>query len=90
MALVADEQDMPPASIWRSAWRWTLLTSGQVASSQSSPRVGCRRRNRLGHAVGAEDHRHAIGHLVQFLDEDRALGLQASTTKRLWTISCRT
>jgi hypothetical protein len=26
--------------------------------------------------VRREDHRHAVGHLVQFLDEDRALGLQ--------------
>ena len=30
-------------------------------------------RHRLGHAVGREDHRHAVGHLVQLGDEDRAL-----------------
>ncbi len=28
--------------------------------------------------------------LVQLLDEDSALRLSASTTVRLWTISCRT
>jgi hypothetical protein len=33
MAGMADEQDVPPAfSTSRSAWRWTLETSGQVAS----------------------------------------------------------
>ena len=34
-------------------------------------------RDRLGHAMGGKDDRHAIGHLVQFLDKDRALRLQA-------------
>ena len=32
--------------------------------------------HRLRHAVGAEDHGGAIGHLVQFLDEHRAVVAQ--------------
>ncbi len=47
MAAVADEHDVPPRpASWRSAWRWTLLTSGQVASSQSRPALGCLGRHR--------------------------------------------
>ena len=34
-------------------------------------------RHRLGHAMGGEDHRRAVRHLVQLGHEDRALGLQA-------------
>ena len=30
-------------------------------------------RHRLGHAMGGEDHRHAVRHLVQLRHEDRAL-----------------
>ena len=34
--------------------------------------------DRLRHAVGGEDHRRVgVGNFVEFLDEDRALGLQA-------------
>lgn len=35
------------------------------------------RRDRLGHAMGGEDHRHVVRDLVQFIDEDGALGFQA-------------
>ena len=34
------------------------------------------RRDRLGDAVGGEDHRHAVRHLVEIGDEHRALRLQ--------------
>src|SRR3546814_6450669 len=33
--------------------------------------------HRFGHAVRRKPHRRAVGHLVQFLDEHRALGFQA-------------
>src|SRR3546814_1866562 len=33
--------------------------------------------HRFGHAVRRKHHRRAAGHLVQFLDEHRALGFQA-------------
>ena len=34
-------------------------------------------RHRLRHAVGGEHHRPVVGHLVELVDEDRALGLEA-------------
>lgn len=45
---------------------------------------------RLGHAVRGEHDMRILGHLVQFLDEDRPLAFRLSTTNLLWTISCRT
>ena len=45
-------------------------------------------RNRFGDAVGGEDHRRvARRRLVQLFDENRAFGLQRSTTYLLCTIS---
>ena len=66
-----------PASISRSAWRWTLRDqrAGRVEIVEPA-RLGFG-GHRLGHAVGGEHHRHAVGHLVELVDEHRALGLQA-------------
>ena len=47
-------------------------------------------RHRLGHAVRREHHQRVVRHLVELLDEHRALARNSSTTWRLWTISCRT
>ncbi len=56
------------------ASRWTLVTSGQVASIANSFRRAGFLGHGLRHAVGGEDHRPvAIRHLVEFLDEHRAL-----------------
>ena len=54
------------------------MTSGQVASKWKKLRRLRFLRNRLRHAVGGEDHRRlGVGDFGEFLDEDRALGLQA-------------
>src|SRR5204863_3357010 len=33
--------------------------------------------HRLGNAMGGEDHGHAVRHLIELRNEDRALGLEA-------------
>ena len=67
-----------PLRKWISASRCTLVTSGQVASRWKRLRAPRRRRHRLGDAVGGEDHRLVgLGDLVELLDEDGALRLQA-------------
>ena len=52
------------------------MTSGQVASNTFKPRASGLAAHRLRHAMRAEDHRRAVGHLVEFLDEDRAALLE--------------
>ena len=39
--------------------------------------TGCLGRHRFRDAVGGEDHRPVVRHLVELVDEDRALGLEA-------------
>ena len=54
------------------------MTSGQVASKEKKLRRLRFRRNRLRHAVGGENHRRlGVRDFGEFLDEDRALGLEA-------------
>ena len=55
----------------------TLVTSGQVASNTRRPRRARLVLHGLRHAVRAEDHRGAVRHLVELLDEHRAQAAQA-------------
>ena len=67
-----------PRRKWISASRCTLVTSGQVASSWKRLRAPRRLRHRLGDAMGGKDHRlPGFRDLVEFLDEHRALRLEA-------------
>ena len=54
---------------WKPAGRWR-----RDEITFRVPRLG---RDRLGHAVGGEDHRPVGGAVVQFLDEHRAHGPQS-------------
>ena len=65
-----------PSAISRSAWRWTLETSGQVASTKLEPRCSADGGHRLRHAMRREHHRPVVGHFVQFVDEHRAKAAQ--------------
>ena len=79
-----------PASWWRAASLWTLVTRGQVASTAIIWRGGGLGGDGFRDAVGGEDDGAVVGAVVQLLDEDRALARRASTTNLLWTISWRT
>ena len=52
------------------------MTSGQVASNTFRPRASASSRTALRHAVGGKHQRIAGRHVVQVLDEDRALVAQ--------------
>ena len=68
-----------PRLKWIAASRCTLVTSGQVASSEKKLRRPGVRRHRFGHPVGRKHHRciGIVGDFGQFLDENGALGPQA-------------
>ena len=76
MAGMADEQDVAPVLDQPLGLAVDLgdERAGGVEIVEAA-RLGLG-RHRLGHAVGGEDHRHAVGHLVELVDEDRALRLQ--------------
>ncbi len=70
---MADEDDVPV--LFDLAFGLTMDLADERASGVdiehfAPVRLG---RNGFGHAMGAEHDRGAIGHLVQLLDEDRAL-----------------
>jgi hypothetical protein len=76
MAGMADQDHGAARIVMRSASRWTL-------EHQRARRVDIEKlapcgfvRHRLGHAVRREDDRPVVRHLVELVDEDRALGLQ--------------
>ena len=52
------------------------MTSGQVASITLRPRRSASRAHCRRDAVRAEDQGGAVGHVVELLDEHRALGAQ--------------
>ena len=60
----------------RTASRCTLVTSGHVASIAWSPRSAARLHDRRRDTVRAEDDVRACRHLVDLVDEDRALLLE--------------
>ena len=77
MALVADEHDVAPGFDLALGLAVNLGNQRAGRIEPVEPAAGRGFGHRFGHAVGAEHHRHAIGHFVQFLDEHRPLGLQA-------------
>ena len=77
MALVADEHDVPPRLDLALGLAVDLADQGAGCIEPVEPAAGRSFGHRFGHAVGAEHHRRAIGHLVEFFDKDCALGLEA-------------
>src|SRR5690606_29327777 len=77
MAAMADEHDVPSGLDLAFGLAVDLANqrAGRVEKIETA--ANCFGGHRLGHAVRAEYHRYAVGHFVEFLDEDRALGLQA-------------
>ncbi|MNV28603.1 hypothetical protein D3C71_1198000 [compost metagenome] len=76
MALVADHDDLAAGGAHASHFNMNLghQRAGGVKHLQPA-RLGFR-PHRLGHAVGREHDDGARGRVVQFIDEDRALGAQ--------------
>ncbi len=76
VALVADEQDLEVVA--REAHGLAVHLgderAGRVDRLQAA--IGCRVHDRRRHAVRAEDDVRALGHLVDLVDEDRALLLE--------------
>ena len=76
VALVADEQDLEVVA--REAHRLAVHLrherAGRVDGLQTA--IGCRVHDGRRHPVRAEDDVGALGHLVDLLDEDRALALE--------------
>ena len=68
-----------PRLKWIAASRCTLVTSGQVASSEKKLRGSGLGRNRFRNAMGRKHHRCVgiVGDFGEFLDENGALGPQA-------------
>ena len=69
---LTDEQDMPPDL--DQALRLAVDLTDQWAGGVEIIEPSRLRRGRhyLGHAVGAEHHRPAVGHFVELVDEHRA------------------
>ncbi len=78
---MADQNDLAAAAVMdlRLAMHLCHQRTGRVEREQISLRG--LRRNRFRHAMRREDHRRVgVGNLVEFLDENRALGRRLSTT----------
>ncbi len=77
MAGVADQDDRPPARGVAAALDMDLgdERARRVDHRQARARAASSTMSRRD-AVRAEHRQRAVGHLVEFLDEDRALGLQ--------------
>ena len=76
MAGVADQHHVAPGAAVARDFQMHLghQRAGRVEHLQAAARgLGA---HRLRDAVGAEDHGRAVGHLVEFLDEDRAALLE--------------
>ena len=90
VALVADEQDLEVVA--REAHGLAVHLrherAGRVDRVQAAVGGGVHDRRR--HAVRAEDDVGALGHLVDLVDEDRALASSSVTTWMLCTICLRT
>ena len=76
VALVADEKDVLALLdlTFGLAMDFADKRAGRIDIEQLAPVGLC--GHGLGHAMRREYDRHIVRHLVQFLDEDRALGLQ--------------
>src|SRR3546814_9398139 len=81
MAGMADEEDVP--SILNQPFGLAMNLGDERAGGVEIIEAALfgRGRNRLRHAMGREDHRHAVRNLVEFGDEDRALGLDRKSTR---------
>ena len=79
-----------PFSWWRSASRWTLETSGQVASTYKMLRASASAGTDLATPWAEKTTGRSGGQSESSSTKTAPLALRPSTTKRLWTISWRT
>src|SRR3569623_1555124 len=79
-----------PDATSRSAWRWTLLTKGQVASRYDSPRSAALAGTALGTPCAENTTGTPSGTWSSSSTNTAPLAFRLSTTNLLWTISCLT
>ena len=78
MAGMADQHDLAAAPMMDFGLAMHLGDQRTGGVEREEVAAAGLRRHRFRHAMGGEDHRRVgVGDLVEFLDEDRALGAQA-------------